>query len=208
MFINYLKIAWRGIKRDQFFTIIKIGGFAMGIAGCLLIALFIKNELGYDDHYRNKNRIYRVVMQGMMNGEQLKSVHFQRLFAETLQTTYPEIEKAGKINTSELFGAGRRALRVKDDTQNTFDEGFIYADQQVFEILEFDLLEGSPENVLTNPGSIVMTASKASKYFPDGNAVGQTIFWMMTLVNRMPLPELSRKTRMKNHISISVISWL
>ena len=176
MFINYLKIAWRGIKRDQFFTIIKIGGFAMGIAGCLLIALFIKNELGYDDHYRNKNRIYRVVMQGMMNGEQLKSVHFQRLFAETLQTTYPEIEKAGKINTSELFGAGRRALRVKGTTQNTSDEGFIYADQQVFEILEFDLLEGSPENVLTNPGSMVMTASKASKYFPEGSAVGQTVF--------------------------------
>ena len=148
----------------------------MGIAGCLLIALFIKNELGYDDHYQNKNRIYRVVMQGIMNGEQLKSVHFQRLFAETLQSTYPEIEKAGKINTSELFGAGRRALRVKGTTQNNFDEGFIYADQQVFEILELDLLEGSPENVLTNPGSIVMTSSKASKYFPDGNAVGQTVF--------------------------------
>ncbi|MDX1769420.1 MAG: ABC transporter permease, partial [Arenibacter troitsensis] len=176
MLKNYLKIAWRSIKGGKLFAFIKIGGFAMGIAGCLLIALFIKNELGYDDHYQNKNRIYRVVMQGIMNGEQLKSVHFQRLFAETLQSTYPEIEKAGKINTSELFGAGRRALRVKGTTQNNFDEGFIYADQQVFEILELDLLEGSPENVLTNPGSIVMTSSKASKYFPDGNAVGQTVF--------------------------------
>ena len=176
MLKNYLKIAWRSIKGGKLFAFIKIGGFAMGIAGCLLIALFIKNELGYDDHYQNKNRIYRVVMQGIMNGEQLKSVHFQRLFAETLQSTYPEIEKAGKINTSELFGAGRRALRVKGTTQNNFEEGFIYADQQVFEILELDLLEGSPENVLTNPGSIVMTSSKASKYFPDGNAVGQTVF--------------------------------
>lgn len=176
MLKNYLKIAWRSIKGGKLFAFIKIGGFAMGIAGCLLIALFIKNELSYDDHYQNKNRIYRVVMQGIMNGEQLKSVHFQRLFAETLQSTYPEIEKAGKINTSELFGAGRRALRVKGTTQNNFDEGFIYADQQVFEILELDLLEGSPENVLTNPGSIVMTSSKASKYFPDGNAVGQTVF--------------------------------
>ena len=176
MLKNYLKIAWRSIKGGKLFAFIKIGSFAMGIAGCLLIALFIKNELGYDDHYQNKNRIYRVVMQGIMNGEQLKSVHFQRLFAETLQSTYPEIEKAGKINTSELFGAGRRALRVKGTTQNNFDEGFIYADQQVFEILELDLLEGSPENVLTNPGSIVMTSSKASKYFPDGNAVGQTVF--------------------------------
>lgn len=176
MFKNYLKIAWRSIKSEKLFTFIKVGGFAMGIAACLLIALFINKELSYDQQYKNKDRIYRVVMQGMMNGEQIKSVHFQRLFAETLQSTYPEIEKAGKINTSELFGAGKRALRIKGSTQNNFDEGFIYADQQVFEILEFDLLEGSPEHVLTNPGSIVMTASKAKKYFPDGNAVGQTVY--------------------------------
>ncbi|WP_419212800.1 ABC transporter permease [Maribacter sp. X9] len=176
MFKNYIKIAWRNIKKDKLFTVIKIGGFAMGIAACILIALFIKNELSYDEHYVNKNRIYRVVMQGQMNGETLKSVHFQRLFAETLQSTFPEIQKAGKINTSELFGAGRRALRVKGAIQNNFEEGFIYADQQVFEILEFDLLEGNTKDVLTNPGSIVLTASNAAKYFPNGDAVGSTMY--------------------------------
>ena len=176
MFKNHIKIAWRNIKKDKLFTLIKIGGFAMGIAACILIALFIKNELSYDNHYKNKNRIYRVVMQGQMNGETLKSVHFQRLFAETLESTYPEIEKAGKINTSELFGAGRRALRVKGSSQNNFEEGFIYADQQVAEILEFDVLEGNPKNLLTNPGSIVLTDAKAAKYFPDGNAVGSTVY--------------------------------
>ena len=77
MFRNHIKIAWRNIKKDRLFTIIKIGGFAMGIAACLLIALFIGNELGYDEHYQNKNQIYRVVMQGQMNGETLKSTHFQ-----------------------------------------------------------------------------------------------------------------------------------
>lgn len=148
----------------------------MGIAACILIALFIKNELSYDNHYKNKNRIYRVVMQGQMNGETLKSVHFQRLFAETLESTYTEIEKAGKINTSELFGAGRRALRVKGSSQNNFEEGFIYADQQVAEILEFDVLEGNPKNLLANPGSIVLTDVKAAKYFPDGNVVGSTVY--------------------------------
>ena len=62
MFKNHLRIAWRNIKKDKLFTTIKIGGFAVGIAACLLIALFIGNELSYDTHYRNKNRIYRVVM--------------------------------------------------------------------------------------------------------------------------------------------------
>ncbi|WP_108422387.1 ABC transporter permease [Flagellimonas amoyensis] len=176
MFKNHLRIAWRNIKKDKLFTTIKIGGFAVGIAACLLIALFIGNELSYDTHYQNKNRIYRVVMQGTMGGELLKSVHFQLPFAETLETTFPEVLKAGKINTSELFGAGRRPLRAAGTSQNNFEEGFIYADQQVFEILELELAEGTPENLLTNPGSVVMTAEKAAKYFPEGNAVGKTVY--------------------------------
>lgn len=176
MFKNHLRIAWRNIKKDKLFTTIKIGGFAVGIAACLLIALFIGNELSYDTHYQNKNRIYRVVMQGTMAGELLKSVHFQLPFAETLETTFPEVLKAGKINTSELFGAGRRPLRAAGTSQNNFEEGFIYADQQVFDILELELAEGTPENLLTNPGSVVMTAKKAAKYFPEGNAVGKTVY--------------------------------
>ncbi len=176
MFKNHLRIAWRNIKKDKLFTTIKIGGFAVGIAACLLIALFIGNELSYDTHYQNKNRIYRVVMQGTMGGEQLKSVHFQLPFAETLEATFPEVLKAGKINTSELFGAGRRPLRAAGTSQNNFEDGFIYADQQVFDILELELAEGTPENLLTNPGSVVMTAEKAAKYFPEGNAVGKTVY--------------------------------
>ena len=176
MFKNHLRIAWRNIKKDKLFTTIKIGGFAVGIAACLLIALFIKNELSYDNHYKNKDRIYRVVMQGVMNGELLKSVHFQLPFAETLQSTFPEILKAGKINMSELFGAGRRPFRPVGTMQNNFEDGFIFADQGVFDILEFELLEGNPKQVLTNPQSVVLTASKAAKYFPEGHAVGKTIF--------------------------------
>lgn len=176
MFKNHLKIAWRNIKKDKFFTSIKVGGFAVGIAACLLIALFINNELSYDGHYENKNRVFRVVMQGTMNGEVLKSVHFQRVFAETLEATYPEIIKAGKINTSELFGAGQRAIRPQGRTQNTLEEGFVFADQRVFEILEYNLIEGDPNEVLINPGSIVLKESKAKKYFPNGNAIGKTVF--------------------------------
>ncbi|WP_228236567.1 ABC transporter permease [Allomuricauda sp. M10] len=176
MFKNHLRIAWRNIRKDKLFTTIKIGGFAVGIAACLLIALFIKNELSYDNHYKNKDRMYRVVMQGRMNGEVMKSVHFQLPLAETLQSTFPEILEAGKINTSELFGAGRRPLRPVGTMQNNFEDGFIYADQGVFDIMEFELLEGNPKQVLTSPQSVVLTASKASKYFPEGNAVGKTIF--------------------------------
>jgi len=175
MFRNHIKIAWRNIKKDRLFTIIKIGGFAMGIAACLLIALFIGNELGYDEHYQNKNQIYRVVMQGQMNGETLKSTHFQLPLATALQSDFPEILKAGKVNTIEIFGAGKRGMRLAGETQNIFEEGFVLADQEAFDILEFQLVEGNPKEALKNPKSIVISKSRAERYFPNGKALGQTI---------------------------------
>lgn len=175
MLKNHLKIAWRSIKKDKLFTTIKIGGFAMGIAACLLIALFIRNELSYDAHYANKNQIYRVVLQGQMNGETLKSVHFQLPFADALQSDFPEIIKAGKINTTETFGAGQRGMRLEGKSQNTFEDGFLLADQEAFDILEVTLEQGKPEEALTNPKSIVISKSKANKYFQNGKALGQTI---------------------------------
>ncbi|MER3319546.1 MAG: FtsX-like permease family protein [Allomuricauda sp.] len=176
MFKNHLNIAWRTIKKDKLFTFIKIGGFAVGIAACLLIALFIRNEISYDQHYTKKNQIYRVVMQGVLQGEVMKSTHFQLPFADALQSDFPEISKAGKVNTIEIFGAGKRGFRLNGKQQNTFEENFILADQEAFDILEVNLAQGNPETALTEPKSIVLSKSKADKYFPNGNALQQTIF--------------------------------
>ena len=175
MFKNYLKIAWRSIKSEKLFTFIKVGGFAMGIAACLLIALFINDELSYDQQYKNKDRIYRVVLQGVMDGELRKSVHFQLPFADALQSDFPEIEKAGKINMSELFGAGKRGLRLGGESQNNFEDGFVFANQNILEILEISLEQGNVEEALNQPGNMVISKSKADKYFPQGDALGKTI---------------------------------
>lgn len=175
MFRNHLKIAWRSIKKDKLFAGIKIGGFAIGIGACLLIALYIDNEVGYDEHYANKNQIYRVVMQGMYKGELMKSTHFQLPFADALQTDFPEIIKAGKINTIEIFGAGKRGMRLEGAVQNNLEDGFILADQEAFEILEVPLEQGNPNTALLHPKSIVISQAKAAKYFKNGQALGETI---------------------------------
>ncbi|PCJ98746.1 MAG: hypothetical protein COA50_00445 [Flavobacteriaceae bacterium] len=174
MINNYLRIAWRGIKKDKLFTSIKIGGLAMGIAACLLIALFIEDELSYDTHYENKNNIFRLVLELDIDGETKKSTHFPLPFAETLVADFPEIKKAGKIYGSGLASGGKRAFRLTDESQNNFEQGFLYGDQGIFEILEIPLKEGNYEDAL-NPGSIVISESKAAKYFPNGNALGQSL---------------------------------
>ncbi|MFT0714059.1 ABC transporter permease [Flagellimonas lutimaris] len=176
MFKNHLNIAWRTIKKDRLFTFIKIGGFAVGIAACLLIALFIRNELSYDQHYANRDQMYRVVFQGVLQGEVMKSTHFQLPFADALQSDFPEIVKAGKVNTIEIFGAGKRGFRINGERESTFEENFIIADQEAFDILEINLEQGDATTALTNPKSLVISKSKADKYFPNGNALQQTVF--------------------------------
>jgi len=148
----------------------------VGIAACLLIALFIRNEVSYDQHYAKKDQIYRVVMQGVLQGEVLKSTHFQLPFAEAVQSDFPEIIKAGKVNNIEIFGAGKHGIRVNGKQENTFEENFVLADQEAFDILEINLKQGNPETALIEPKSLVISKSKAEKYFPNGNALEQTIF--------------------------------
>ena len=175
MFRNHLKIAWRSLKKDKLFAAIKIGGFAVGIAACLLIALFIRNEVGYDQHYANKDQMYRVVLEGMYKGEVMKSTHFQLPFADALQSDFPEIVKAGKVNTTGIFGAGKRGIRLADESQNNLEDGFLLADQEAFEILEVKLEQGNPNTALANPKSIVISESKAVKYFKNETIIGETI---------------------------------
>lgn len=175
MFRNHLKIAWRSLKKDKLFAAIKIGGFAVGIAACLLIALFIRNEVGYDQHYANKDQMYRVVLEGMYKGEVMKSTHFQLPFADALQSDFPEIVKAGKVNTTGIFGAGKRGIRLADESQNNLEDGFLLADQEAFEILEVKLEQGNPNTALANPKSIVISESKAVKYFKNEAIIGETI---------------------------------
>ncbi len=175
MFKNHIVITWRSIKKDKLFTGIKIGGFALGIAVCLLISLFVVDETNYDTYYAKKDQIYRMILQGNLNGETIKNVYFQLPFAEVLETDFPEIEKAGRLNTSALFGAGKRSFKVAGTIENYMEDGFVFADQKLLEILEIRLIMGDPKKALIQPGGVVISQSKANKYFPDGNALGKTV---------------------------------
>ncbi|MEO7990138.1 MAG: ABC transporter permease [Chryseolinea sp.] len=173
MLQNYFKIGWRNLSKQKMYSSIKIGGFALGIAACLLIALFIKDELSYDRHYPDGDRIFRVLQAYHFRGESGKDVWFQAPFAKALKDDYPEIEKVGRYNSSELFGAGSNQIRRADEAENTFEEGFVYADQELLEILQVPMVYGNLKHCLDEPHTIVITKSKADKYFPGENPVGK-----------------------------------
>ncbi|NHF59918.1 FtsX-like permease family protein [Flavobacteriaceae bacterium TP-CH-4] len=175
MLKNHFKIAWRNIKKDKLFTFIKIGGFAIGIAACLLITLFVSDELAYDRHYLKKNRIFRVYTKSVVDGELEQDAWHPAPFARALTADFPEIKKSGRLLNSELFGAGSKELRLEGDDQSNFEQGFVFVDQELLEILEIPFSQGNSENALSEPNTIVISGDKAAKYFPEGNAIGKSV---------------------------------
>ena len=104
MIVHYFKIAFRNMSKQKMYTAINIGGFAMGIAACLLIALYIKNELSYDMQNPDGNRVYRIIGRATMNGVEHSGTSFPAPMSKALVNDFPEIEKAGRIMSSSLFG--------------------------------------------------------------------------------------------------------
>lgn len=176
MYRSYFKIGWRNLAKQKMYSSVKIGGFALGIAACILITLFIKDELSYDKHIPDAARIYRVVEVWAEEGEDIeRGIWFQAPFAKALKDDYPEIEKAGRLNSSELFGAGSNEFRPADQMENFHEEGFTYADQEFLDLMGIPFVYGNPARALDEPNTIVITKRKADKYFPGEDPVGKVV---------------------------------
>ncbi len=175
MLKNYFTIGWRNLIRQKMYSLIKVGGFAIGIAACLLISLYIADELSYDKTQKNGDRIYRVVGTFRDNGRLLRDVWFPAPFAKVLNQDYHEIELAGRINGSSLFGAGSNEIRRVDDQENSHEQGFVYIDQEMIDILELPVIGGNAKHLLDKPNTMVITRKKAEKFFPNQDPVGQTM---------------------------------
>lgn len=174
MLQNYYTVAWRNLARYKMYSAIKIGGFAIGIAACFLITLFIRDETSYDKHYANADRIYRLIGVFNDNGNIIKDVWFPAPFSPALKEDYAEVEKSGRFNPSSLFGAGENEIRRSDRVENLYEKDFTYIDQSLLEILEPKMIHGKLSDALVRPNSIVITRKKSEKFFPGENPIGKT----------------------------------
>ncbi len=175
MLKNNIKIALRTLYRQKIYASIKIGGFALGIAACIFIALFIKHELSYDKHYNNAERLFRVVMVYNEGNGIEKGVYWAAPFAKALKDEFPEIEEAGRINAVELFGAGSNQVRRTDSKDNYYEEGLAYADHDMMNILDVNLVFGDAKKILTEANTVLVSKSFADKHFPNENPVGKSL---------------------------------
>ncbi len=168
MLLNYLKIALRTIRRDKVYSAINIVGLAVGMACCLLILLFVSNELSYDSYHSQANKIYRMVASSQFSGEESHFVPLGAPYAVLFTDALPEVKAAARFYP-------HRRLLVEYAEKKFFEERFFFADPTVFEIFTFPILRGNPTVALKSPFSVVITESMAKKYFGDLNPVGESL---------------------------------
>jgi putative ABC transport system permease protein len=176
MLRNYLKIAFRQFRKQKMYAAIKIGGFAFSIAACLLIALYIRNELSYDKAWPNADRIYRLDEAFNDNGKIDKGVDWPAPMGPALKNDFPEIELSGRVMDNSLMGAGSVEMRRADQQENSYEDGLVYADQQFLDIFKIPMVYGNRAHALTNPLTMVISKKKADKYFPGQNPVGKIMY--------------------------------
>ncbi len=176
MIRHHIKIGYRNLLKYKTYSLIKIGGFSIGIAAFLLITLFVKDELSYDQFYNQQDKIYRVLNVSSNPDFQIEQwPSFSAPIANLLNEDYPEIETAGRLIVRDWFLAGENQFRKSKEKQSNYEEGFAYADPSLLDILEIKMIYGNHKESLSKPFTMVISKKVADKYFPNQNPVGETI---------------------------------
>ena len=169
MLQNYFKITWRNLLRNKVYTAINVFGLTIGIASCLLIFLFLQHELSYDKSFSEADRIYRVTSDVQKGDQTIKMAAAIGPLSRILREEYPEVEHA-----TVLINMGQNAIRT--DEQAFYTDNIIYADSNVFTVLDFPFVAGNPATALKHPASIVLTEELARKlYGSAGAAMGKPV---------------------------------
>jgi len=171
MLKNYIKIAFRNIRKQKSYAFINIFGLAAGMAATILILLFVQDELSYDKYHEKSDRIYRVSRE-WLNAEGETSLHLGHCappFGPFLQNDFE-----GIVQQAVRIGSAYGPLITYED-KRIEEDNFYIADANVFKVFSWDLVEGDPETALEEPGTVVITESTARKYFGNDDAVGKEL---------------------------------
>jgi putative ABC transport system permease protein len=168
MFRNYFKIALRNLSKHRFYSLINVVGLATGVAACLVISLFILNELSYDSHHVNSDRIYRLNFEIKFGNLDYNMAVTPAPAADAILHDYPEVEAAARIRTQGTY-------LVRKDKESFREGNVAFADSSFFKVFTIPFLYGDQARALTEPNTIVISRKIADKYFPNENPVGQTL---------------------------------
>lgn len=169
MIRNYIKVALRNLWKNKGYSAINIIGLAVGLATCLLILLYVWDELSYDRFHEKAGRIYRVDADIRFGGTDMKLAVSSDPMGPTLKKDYPGVEQYTRIYAS----SGGRLLKKGDNFIKEVSLAFV--DSTFFDVFSFPLISGNAKTALNDQSTAVISRSAAVKYFGTIDAVGRTV---------------------------------
>lgn len=167
MIRNYLKSGFRNLFRHKGYALINITGLAVGIASCLLISMYVKDEFTFDSYHENTESIYRLTRVSMRQGEEVIMPSVSYPEAEAYFKEIPEV-----INFARL----RKDGGVVQVGQDLFDEkGILFTDKGLYSMFDFEVLDGALDSKVSELESLIITRSTAMKYFGNIRAAGKEL---------------------------------
>lgn len=171
MLKNYFKTAIRNLKRQKIYSFINITGLSVGLACCILIALYIHFELSYDDFHQKADNIYRIIEIETESGKKQYSASVPAPLAPTLSEEFP-----GIIGVVRIFHPSWiEKWKISYEDKTFFEEDVFFADPAALDVFTFPLVLGHQEEALIEPHSAIITKEMAQKYFGHSNPIGKIV---------------------------------
>jgi len=167
MLKSYLKVSLRNLQRHKGFSIINILGLAIGMACCILILQYVWDEQSYEQNHARADQIYRLVTEAEIGGRLINTALSPPSWGPTLVQDYPEVLQMVRIKTPNS-----RWL-IKHEEKEFWEKGFYFVDESIFEVFSFTFVQGDPRTALSEPNTVVITESVASRYFGDEDPIGK-----------------------------------
>ena len=168
MIKNLLKYSFRAFKRQKAYVFINVLGLAIGLACSLIIVLFIRYELSYDQYNEKKDRIFRVILNGKISGQEVTVTSTASPIGPTMLNEFPEVEDFLRIN-----GWGETVIKYQD--HHFTEKAFIEADSSFFNFFSISLLQGQKDFVLNEPYTVVVSETTAKKIFGEEDPINKML---------------------------------
>jgi len=169
MIKNYFKSAWRNLARSKVFSTINILGLSIGLAVCILMFLFIQNELSYDKFNVHSKNIYRLTSEAEGPTGRTSLAVTPAPWAPTMKKDYPEIKTYTRLLKAEKTDIGQPGQ------QHFYESDLLYADSTFLDVFSVELEKGDRKTALEQPNSIILTSEAAKKYFAEEDPIGKTL---------------------------------
>ncbi len=165
---NYIKMAFRGIIKSKFYSMLNILGLAIGFAAFIFIFMYVSSEISFDRYHEKADRIHRIESDFNISGKHDQFAIVPVPMGPALKLEYPEVESFCRFNDvgNTLFKYGDKEF---------YEQHFYFVDSTLFDIFSYNLLQGDPKTCLVEPFSIVISETVKEKYFGDANPMGELI---------------------------------